>query len=313
MKKEILTACLPHIDTLVEEKRLFRNSVLTKIQAYLKQQSKLPRFLEDKIANQWKFVEVAPSLVSLSYSLKTQGVTLEALADSLKENFESPFSLILPPYPEWVENVIELQNNSLDRGEEDETLIQKFDRDAEIQRKAFKTAFLFLKEYWHEAAFCIETLIKCIILVDSESFWSSSIPIYQGAIIVAPQIHWNLVHYIETLVHESAHLELNIRRMLDPLITNPREIAYSSFRKSNRPLLGILHAAFVLIRTTRALDLLQPHHLEQDFQSCAEMKKDFSTHLRDSLHALKKAAQFTPLGAQLFKNMSVEAEEVMCK
>jgi len=311
MKKEILTVCQPHIDTLKEEKRLFRNSVLTKIQVYLKQQSKLPRFLEENIANHWKSVEVAPSLVSLSYSLKTQEVSLEELVDSLKEKFESPFSFILPPYPGWVENLINLQNNSLDRGEEDETFIQKFGSDAEGQRKAFTTAFLLLKKHWPEAAFCINTLIKCIILVDSESFWSSSIPIYQGAIIVAPQVHWHLAHYIETLIHESAHLELNIRRMLDPLITNPREIAYSSFRKSNRPLLGILHAAFVLIRTTRALDLLQLYILEHNFPGYTEMKRDFSTHLQDSLHVLKKTAQFTPIGDQLFKNMSLEAEEVM--
>ncbi len=311
MKSEMLTACLPQLETLIEEKRLFKNSVLTKIQSHLKQQSQLPPFLEENIANQWKLAEVAPSLVFLSYSLKNQNVPLEGLVDSLKEKFESPFSFCLPPYPEWVENVIKLQNNSLERGSEDETLIQKFNKDTEVQCKAFKTAFHFLKEHWPEGAFCVESLIKCIILVDSESFWSSSIPIYQGAIIVAPQMSWNLAHYIETLVHESAHLELNIRRMLDPLITNSKEIAYSSLRKSNRPLLGILHAAFVLIRTTRALDLLQPHHLGEEFTSCTDMKRDFSTNLRDSLHVLKTAAQFTPLGAQLFQNMCLQAKEAL--
>lgn len=47
--------------------------------------------------------------------------------------------------------------------------------------------------------------------------------------------------------------------------------------------------------------LTVPHHLG----------RDFSTHVQDSLHVLKTAAQFTPIGAQLFNNMSLEAEEAL--
>jgi len=313
MFKKQLTICLPHPDTLITENKLFRNSILTKIQTHLEKQPKLPEILQKNIATKWRTIEITPALVYYSYALKSQDLPIELLIDSCEEKFESPFSLITASYSKWVKNVIILQNNSLDRGEEKNTLIHTFNENIDLQKKSFQQAFLFLKQNWPESAFCIETMIKCIILVDSEAFWSSSVPIYQGAILVAPKSHWNLIHYVETLVHESAHQELNIRRMLDPLIKNPKEIAYSSFRKSNRPLLGILHAAFVLIRTKRALSFFQPHHLQQQMHNCIDMQKNFSYHLKESLQVLEKSARFTSIGNQLFKNMCLEAETVLCK
>lgn len=67
----------------------------------------------------------------------------------------------------------------------------------------------------------------------------------------------DLSRYIEHVVHESAHNLLYAHWMQDPLFENHNDRLYPTpFRKDNRPLSAVYHAAFVLARTIYVFDRL---------------------------------------------------------
>jgi hypothetical protein len=72
------------------------------------------------------------------------------------------------------------------------------------------------------------------------------------------------LHLYDSVVHEAAHLYLNLLMSNDPFITNGDDQDYSPARTEIRPIKGILHAHFVFFRSLLA------YHAAQDRLSDAK-------------------------------------------
>jgi len=266
MDKDELATCAPIPAILAKERRLWFNACISKLDKIVAKQIAAEQIAAEQIAakqtsldpylrrlqeNKWLGVTLTPALTRLIYQLDKGTLLWEDSLAYLKAE-------LLPSGAtnEWMSELIELQNKLICRDIGAHAAISLLTEDKAIHEEKFALAWKKLKSLWPEAYEAAESFIKKIVLVQGGGFWSSSVPSYHGAILVCPQANWSLAHYLETLVHESAHLELNIRRMLDPLLLNPQEEAYSSLRSSPRPMLGVLHAVFVLSRTVKMLTLL---------------------------------------------------------
>lgn len=119
------------------------------------------------------------------------------------------------------------------------------------------------------------------------------------------------MHYLENLVHESGHLELNIRRMVDPLVLNSTEEVYSSIRKSFRPVLGVLHAAFILVRVNHLFLKMEGDLNYSPEIGFYEFKERYKGLLRNSIETLDEKARFTDKGSRLFEDLCYQAKECL--
>jgi hypothetical protein len=112
--------------------------------------------------------------------------------------------------------------------------------------------------------------------------------------------------YLETLVHEAAHLYLYSLWTLDPIILDDGGRLYRSpLRREPRPLSGIFHAMFVLGRIMRTMRIFEQSeyaddvaHLESSYNNAgntASLERKFE----DAYQVVQEHAELSPLGAAL--------------
>ncbi|MDR5759737.1 aKG-HExxH-type peptide beta-hydroxylase [Caballeronia sp. LZ035] len=131
--------------------------------------------------------------------------------------------------------------------------------------------------------------------------------------------------YFDRIVHESAHIYLNMLMTFDPLLTNGAALAASPARQTLRPLKGVLHAHFVFFRLLHAYrhapDAIRrteascPPRAEMDRMSLSALPLSFAA--REAVYLdkfiqgdaiLRSSAAFTPCGQRLFDAMT----ETLC-
>jgi HEXXH motif-containing protein len=145
-----------------------------------------------------------------------------------------------------------------------------------------------------------------------------------GTVLVRPPLNTDESHtrffYFDRIVHESAHLYLNLLMTFDPLLTNGRTPAVSPARQTLRPLKGVLHAHFVFFRLLHAYrhapDSIRhteapcPPRSEMDRMSLSALPMSFAA--REAIYfdkfiegdsIIRSAAQFTPNGRRFFDSM----------
>lgn len=114
-------------------------------------------------------------------------------------------------------------------------------------------------------------------------------------------------NYLETLVHEAAHLYLYCLWSIDPIITADGGRLYRSpLRSEPRPLSGIFHAMFVLARIIRSLsrfaqdpryaaDVSTMSTAYNNARNSAPLRQKFE----DAFAVVAENAELSPLGARL--------------
>ena len=132
------------------------------------------------------------------------------------------------------------------------------EEDYDIENKAINDAINILKiynrDYYDKAACLIEEIIVCGKLDGGFMRSSTSVKCF-GCVINTPLSSGNIGQYIEDIVHESAHLELYLVQLDDPLVLNDKEARYSApFRPDSRPMYGIYHAMYVLGHILKCLN-----------------------------------------------------------
>ena len=304
-----LSSCLPEIENTRVQSVFLRNSVLTKIHKYLVKHPSLPSNLEGILRKKWKGVEINPALVSLSLKLEDKPEP-QSVLETLKYSKRPGKPEILgKDCPKWVNSILAHHNSSLSPQDSDLRVSPFTGEHEQKVMDAYERAFTQLEKIWPEAWHTVTTFIHHLILVDGTDFIANSQPHYHGAVMVNPDPSWSDLHYLENLVHEAAHLELNIRRMKDPYLYNSTDIVFSAIRKSQRPMLGVLHAAFVLVRVNMLLSKihkLKPHQ----FPLLAEFRQKYSDLLQSSVETLEKHGDFTEAGCALFTQMKNEQESM---
>lgn len=95
-----------------------------------------------------------------------------------------------------------------------------------------------------------EIFVKNFLLFDCMRYGSGTSFTFFGMIATTcyPD-ETSVLHVLDMLVHETAHLYIFALSASDELVLNPSNQAFTApFRKDPRPMLGIFHAAFVLAR-----------------------------------------------------------------
>lgn len=286
-------------DSIVVSAALLRNAILSKLERYIAITADCPNWILDLRSQRWHPIKLNASLIFLI----TKNPLIINWNDLYSRITRSLSFLPVNSQDNFQDEVIQFYNNSL-ANKHDHVRAWQGPRGNIIEN--LSVALQTLKDQWPLAFVLIENFINEIILIDNNFFFSGSFPRCHGAVLISPKTHWLIADYIEALIHEASHLELNIRRMLDPFVINEQEEVYSPIRRERRPLLGILHAAFVLCRTTEAFTKLKTHN---DHQERAEfLGTKFEPILYDTLATLKKSAQFTEIGQKLYDNMSAKAD-----
>ena len=154
---------------------------------------------------------------------------------------------------------------------------------------------------WPEVAEQHRLLLTRVVFFSAQSFWSSSDPWTFGAIYINPQPHWSLSHYVETLLHEIGHHALMMFETVAPLVRNGTHRVRSPLRKDQRPIRGVLHAAFVLTRMAEGLVRLSEARLDE--LTARAMAKLNVERLHDGLSTLESEADLTHHGERLVQEM----------
>jgi len=297
MHDELFQSCLPAESLLATEYKLLRNMCLGRIIRACKESSSVPSDLEKMIAQGFEGISVHPRLIWESYQ---KPVNLDRINDALQCK-EPQLEYIASPYSDWVSWLIDNQNRVVALEANEVDCMGTYARDKSKDEARFGAALDFLKEGTPDYLALIQRFVRKIVLVGGKGFWSSSVPRAHGVVFVNPQESWSNAHYIETLVHESAHLELTIRQMVDPIVLNPSHLVYSSIRRNERPLIGVFHAMFVLVRTCSVLKVLGEN----------AVLSESLEHLHDIRSELDKVIKVTERGALLYADMQRVSQELL--
>lgn len=106
--------------------------------------------------------------------------------------------------------------------------------------------------------------------------------------------------FLEHLVHECSHLQLNALLALDPLLTNPNDLHKAPIRPDPRPLFQVLHGTFVLARNRRVHRRLIARHRDLELEPALER---FDEQFASGIEVLSASMKPTPRGGRLLESL----------
>ena len=113
---------------------------------------------------------------------------------------------------------------------------------------------------------------------------------------------YSVINAAELLIHETAHLYLYMLGTEDPLVTNDfKEKYYSPLRATERPMLGLYHAVFVLSRVICFLKKLidKPNLSQPDALEAAALIQKYENIISESLRTITSKARLSDLAKEL--------------
>jgi hypothetical protein len=206
--------------------------------------------------------------------------------------------VVSPAANAWYSTMIKEKQKSLESlyGEASFELIEPSAEDI----SHFQAAENFIKEHHSGLHEVYQRCVSHVFIAKSRDLVSFTIPKALGVIVVAPKPSWSLAHYVEAIVHESAHVELTMRQQIDPLLKNRSELSSNPLRQDPRPLDGTFHAAMVMLRVCLAL-LSLPNS-----KDALDIIGDYFSKLDFALSEISSKADFTECGRRLFEDMNLQ-------
>jgi len=171
-------------------------------------------------------------------------------------------------------------------------------------------AYELLTARWPEGARHVGRIVREVVWVSGDGFWSGSDVNVFGAVFANPGPGWSVPHHYETLVHEAAHHGLLIKQTLDPLIENADDLGAAPLRPDQRPLIGVLHGVFALIRMVKAHTLYLASSEGPDRQQASALRGEGSEQLRSGIATLRAKARFTPRGEELMTSIETSYRDL---
>jgi len=165
-------------------------------------------------------------------------------------------------------------------------------------------AIELLQTAWPEAAFEMHELVRQIVFFDGDESNSASTIHTFGAIYLttAPKMV-NLPAMYEALLHESGHHALTLKESFSTMLLNSEERTESPLRGTARPVRGVFHAVFVLMRMILGIERALAH-LDVGEREKLEQRAEFLRIRREvGFRSLERSARFTDQGAELFEAM----------
>jgi len=165
-------------------------------------------------------------------------------------------------------------------------------------------ALALIGRVWPEAREQIDDLVRFIVPVGGYGLRSGTVSRTFGAVYVGmddPCL--DAVRLADLLVHESAHLQLEVNQAHGALLKNPLEKGRSPLRPDPRPLDGILHAAFVLRRVLSLLSKVSDQGAPDEVATARGLMENYRPALLQCLTVLERQAAWTEQGACLFASL----------
>ncbi len=151
----------------------------------------------------------------------------------------------------------------------------------------------------------LRTFVARIYLFQGRTVVGLTSPRFHGAMFLSASLDpGDPTYYVEHLVHESSHMRLNTLIAFDPLVRNGDVAAFEApIRPDKRPMLGVLHATFVLFRIVRVLSRCADHAKVGDYHRWVAATAAARARLEKGLDVLNKHADFTDWGRRLVASM----------
>lgn len=160
-------------------------------------------------------------------------------------------------------------------------------------------------ELHHEVLIYIQEIVLVRCLDDDVTFDSgSNFNCYSTTFINAlSQQSW--MFYVESLVHEAAHMHLFAINLNDQLVKNHNSERFSApLRKDQRPMSGIYHANFVIARIINAFNDIRHQCILNGTEESyiIQLIYDYKKRFFSSLDLIKNQGRLTPLATAILEN-----------
>lgn len=209
--------------------------------------------------------------------------------------------LVVDPEARWVaEAVAEIEGDL--RAVGTDCSLRAGSVDLAGDRSTLDAALALLGRCWPEAAMECDLLVREVVPVTGRGLANSSLPKAFGAVFVASGR--GLVETFDALVHETGHHSLIVKTAFAPHLANGNDLAASPLRSDARPLLGTLHAVFVLVRVATALGRALDHLDGAGRRAAAELVAGYELSIDEGLRTLARCARPTPAGARLLADLA---------
>jgi HEXXH motif-containing protein len=209
--------------------------------------------------------------------------------------------LVVDPEALWVADAVATIDGDL-RAAGTDCSLRAGSVDPAGDRSTLDGALALLWRCWPEAALECELLVREVVPVTGRGLANSSLPKAFGAVFVASGR--GLVDTFDALVHETGHHSLIVKTAFAPHLANGKDLASSPLRSDARPLLGTLHAVFVLVRVATALGRVLDHLDGSDRRAAAALVAGYELSIDEGLRTLARRARPTPAGALLLADLA---------
>ena len=248
------------------------------------------------------------ALTNLSESLRSGNVT--TVMDSLQEIRVTPDARFLDASfrmdsiltESWEKSFIEkVRNEPIEGVEEDATVLRPIlDPDLSNQLVGTDEALDLLLEVDPDLSAVFYELVTRVKLLVGRGYFGFSSPEAFGAIFIRLPDANPTEYFLEHLVRELSHLNLNAIMAHDPLLENPMHQHAAPLRRDPRPLFQILHATFVLSRNVRVSRRVVEIRPELGYEPGLEA---FEEKYAQGYQTVQQEAKLTDLGRRLFESM----------
>lgn len=126
--------------------------------------------------------------------------------------------------------------------------------------RCLSSAYRLLRDTWPEIADELDSYTRVVVPYRSAISSTFTEAAFMGAVFMseAKKPFVDELFTAEHLLHEHSHLRLTLIQSVDPLFAcDPNRLFVSPWRKDPRPLIGILHGAFVFARIAHFLGLIR--------------------------------------------------------
>lgn len=181
----------------------------------------------------------------------------------------------------------------------------------EAAGKCLSEASDLLDRLWPEYRQELAWHVRLLVVAGGDSLISASLAAAHGAVFVNESLATGSLSLFESLLHEGSHHVLSARMTLDPMLTNPEDLAMSPLRPDPRPLRGILHAVFVTIRIAHGFARLRDADLSDKWTRHAERRLAvYDRQITSGLAILRLHGRFTPVGESLVDSLATRHEQL---
>jgi HEXXH motif-containing protein len=139
-------------------------------------------------------------------------------------------------------------------------------------------------------------------------------PLFHGCIYISlppDSVVSPILYYVEHLVHECSHLQLNMMLAKDKMLLNSPDERYDApIRTDKRPILGVFHATFVLSRIVRVFNRLIYMGIE-DVNEAKRLRTELTSKFIKGYFVLRDNARFTAAGKAIFNSFIETAFECL--